>query len=389
MRVDMNPESKTVKYLIKEIVYGNHKSQLLRILGSNNIDWEKLKSLLIYNELAPFLYLLSKENYSIIPKDLFQSLKNSYYWGLFRYELLFRELLVILKAAEKKGILIIPIKGLSFTEEYYGRFGFRPLVDIDLLIKEEDLEKGAFLLESLGYKKCLLGATEEYWLKKQCHLEFIKENKNMPIIAELHWALDFKRYNDEVMPDLWKRIQKTTAEGKDFFILSPEDTLLSLALHQRRFGKVFNLKYVCDAGIILEREKLDWDYILKTVFKERARASLYFLLCQVEFVLDINLNKYSERLKIPFWQKKLVSAIIKRYIYSPLNMNNIFYAYALCHLFLYDNISYPIRYILNIPQEQFAKFYSLPLYSKKTSQIYKMRFFYIVYRLFIPRTKGS
>lgn len=378
----MNPETKAVKFLLKEIVYGDCRLKVLENLCSPNIDWERLNFILRYSELEAFLYVILKGKPSITPKRITDSLKDFYYSELFRYILLFQEFLQILKKAKENDILIIPIKGLSFSEEYYRRFGLRPLLDIDLLIKESELEKGVLLLENLGYKKLLLGATEEYWLNKQCHLEFIKNNENIPVLAELHWALDFKRYkNSAIIPNLWGRLRKTSSEGEDFFVLSPEDTLFSLALHQRRFGRVFNLKYVCDVGIILKEETLDWDYIFKTAFEEKIRASLYFLLFQAQFVLDIELNKYLTKLKIPYWQRFLIAEVTKKYAFSARNITNFPYIYILCHLLLYDNIIYPIKYILNIPQEQFAKFYSLPLYSKKTYKIYRIRFFYSIYRL--------
>jgi hypothetical protein len=377
----MNAQVEVIKYLIKEIVYGNYKSKLLKNLSSPKIDWKKLEFILLYNELAPFLYKLVKENSAVVPENLFNLLKNTYYTGLLKYLTLFQESLNIIKEAKTRNIAIIPLKGLSFTEQYYGKFGFRPLVDIDLLIEEENFEQGVTLLRDLGYKKYLVGATEEYWRSKQCHLEFIKSTKNNHLLVELHWALDVKRYQNNVISSLWQRIRNININGKIISVLGPEDTLFSLALHQRRFGKVLNLKYICDTGMLLKKEKLNWGYILKTASEKKMRASLYFLLYQVQFVLDKNLNKYLVKLKIPFWQRKLISKIVRRYIYSPINITHLSYIYTLCHFSLYDNVAYPIKYILNIPQEQFAKFYRLSCYAPHTKRLYRLRGIYIPYRL--------
>ncbi|MBL7196808.1 MAG: nucleotidyltransferase family protein [Candidatus Omnitrophica bacterium] len=376
----MKPEARVVNYLIKEIVYGIFESSLRKVLTTSEIDYKRLTSLLIYNELMPFLYILLKNTPEIVNKNLFHSIKKTYYTKLYKYMILLQELLKILKEAKKKNILIIPIKGFSFSEEYYKRFGFRPLVDIDLLIKEKDFEKGVTLLENFGYREYLLGATEEYWKKEQCHLEFIKIIKAIPIVTELHWALDFKRFKKKCIPRLWERLRKINIDNEDFSALSPEDTLFSLALHQRRFGKVLNLKYVLDTGIMLKKEKLEWDYIVETAYQEKIRASLYFLLYHTQFTLNIDLRKYLDKLKIPYWQRILISKIIRKYSYSP-PVSNLPYVYTMSHFLLYDNIIYPIKYILNIPQEQFAKFYSLPIYSPRTERLYKIRFLYIIYRL--------
>jgi len=203
----------------------------------------------------------------------------------------------------------------------------------------------------------------------------------MSIVVELHWALDFKRFRNNFMPAIWERLEEITIEGEKFPALSPEDTLLSLALHQRRFGKVCNLKYICDVAIILKTDNLNWEYLIQTATKEEIKTSLYFLLYQVQLVLDLELNGYLNKLKIVFWKKWLIKKFIKKYAFSPPNPHELAYVYTLCHFLLYDNIFYPIKYILCIPQEQFAKFYSLPLYSNGTSNKYKIRIIYMLYKL--------
>lgn len=411
----MAMEIKAIKELAKEIVYGERQSLprttesygckavdecrenkarkempqgygcpavvrglLSEYLSSAHLDWERFKSCCIYHELIPFLYIILKNNVFPAQREIFNFSKDLYYSGLLHYLILFQEVKNLIKEAKHNNILLIPIKGLSFSEQYYQRFGFRPLADIDVLIKEEMLEKGIALLESLGYQKELSQGKETYWRAQQCHLSFTKKQNNTPIIVELHWLLDFKRHKDNVIPQVWQRLKETVIEGEKFHLLSPEDTLFSLALHQRRFGKVFNLKYTCDTGILLDQETLDWDYLIKTAFEERIRASLYFLLYQTQFVLDINLDKYLRLLRLPFWQRSYISKITRKYIYSPpKNTNELKTAYILCHLVLYDNLSYPFKYILHIPEEQFAKFYQLPLYTPSAKKAYYLRIIYI------------
>ena len=279
-------------------------------------------------------------------------------------------------------MLILPIKGFSFSEKYYKKYGFRPLVDIDLLIKEEELPRGVHLLETLGYKKILSKGKEEYWRKNQCHLEFLKDASDNRTPLDLHWALDLK---GDILPSVWQRIKKInmadiTAPGP-----SLEDTIFSLSLHQRRFGKILNLKYVCDMGLILKDASLiDWGYIFKTAREGQFKSCLFFLLAQAQSVLDIDLAKYLGGLKVPLWKRLLIFKFIKRFsCRSFKNDPKAYYLYLLCHFLLYDNIKEPVKYIINIPEEQFAKFYKLPLYETRTGRLYKIRFFYIAYRLMI------
>lgn len=376
----MNPESKLLKYIVKEIIYGGYASSISKALQSPEINFSRLKNLLLYHELAHFLYVIVNK-YSFLPEDFFIFLREIHFQQLSHYMRLSDELLKITEEAKHKKLIIIPIKGFSYPERYYKRFGFRPLVDIDLLVRNNGFENAVSLLQGLGYKKRLLGATENYWKTKQCHIAFIKEQEESKIILELHWALDFKRNKTEVLPALWDRLHKNKLDKNEFYLMGPEDTLISLALHQRRFGKMLNLKYICDAGILLEKENLDWDYIRRSAYTGRFRASLFFFLAQIQIVLDKNLSEHLDTLYIPFWQKKSIFAIITKYTYSSHKDFILSYLYLACHFLLYDNIVESISYIIKIPQEQFAKFYRLPLYARQTKFCYRLRFIYIVYRL--------
>lgn len=373
----MRQEAGLVKSIAKEIVFGGQKPAILKNLRSADINDSRLKDLLTYHELGPFLYVILKNNLALAPRNLF--LKEAFYSQLIIYMSLWNEFLRIIREAQKQNILILPIKGLSFSENLYKRFGFRPLVDIDLLIKEGQLEAGISFLEGLDYRKHLIGE-ESYWRKEQCHLSFINSSGRQPFLVELHWALDFKRGKKEILPSLWKRIKQVEFDKTSVPTLSPEDTLLSLALHQRRFGKMLNLKYVLDTGLIIKTHQLDWDYLFKTSRAERMQASLFFLLYQTSFVLDMDLKNYLDGLKISFPHKSLIERIIKKYTYLTYQEFNLKYLYLLCHLLLYDSFREPLKYIFNIPEEQFARFYQLPLYEYKTKIAYRWRAFYIPFR---------
>lgn len=376
----MNQEAALIKYLVKEIIYGNCRGKIFKILSSPNLDLNAVKELFSYHEMGPYLYVIIKDKPQDLPEAFYEALKSTYYHQVFQYARLYDEFIKIIHESQRNNVLILPIKGFSNGEEYCKKFGFRSQIDIDLLIREDELEKGVNLLEKLEFEKYLIG-NESYWRKEQCHLSFIKKVESSLVMVELHWNLDFKRCRKNVLPSLWGRVRETRLKNERFLALSPEDNIFSLALHQRRFGKPMNLKYICDIGIILKKEILDWEYILKTAFDEKVRASLYFLLLQTQFVLDKDMNEYLAKLRIPFWQRKILNSIINKYIYSHQNRFKISYLYTLSHFFIYDDIVYPLKYILNIPQEQFARFYQLPLYSKRTTILYKFRCFYIVYRL--------
>ncbi|GAH08239.1 unnamed protein product, partial [marine sediment metagenome] len=162
---------------------------------------------------------------------------------------------------------------------------------------------------------------------------------------------------------------------------SPEDTLFSLALHQRRFGKVFCLKYVLDTALIMQKYKdtFDWCYVGKACEKYRLSSCLYFLLLQVKIFLGEDFSGESEKLSVAGIKKTMMRKFISRYIFSFSLGQKVRNNYLKSHFLLYDSFIEPVRYIMDIPLEQFAKYYGLKTYDKNTERLYRFRFLYFIF----------
>ncbi|MFA5362468.1 MAG: nucleotidyltransferase family protein [Candidatus Omnitrophota bacterium] len=376
----MNPEAQLLLFTAKDVVYGGYRPRITNTLSSKTINWIRLKDLLFYHELDVFFYSVAQSQKHLLPAEYYSSLKTTYYGKMMYHMIHAKEISGIARMAQKENITLAPLKGFSYPQDYYKPYGFRPAQDIDLLVQKNELEKAIVLLESLGYSRHFQGS-ENYWRRQHCHLGFKKSLGGSHAIVELHWSVDIERDGRQILSSLWHRLKTNCIDGQTSPVLSPEDNLFCIALHQRRFGKMLSLKYVCDAGLILEREKLDWDYILRTACREKARASLFFLLAHIQVILGKDLKDKLNSLRIPLWQRKAIFHIIKFYGLRNPKSFNVSYLYALCHFILYDSIRYPIDYALNIPEEQFAKFYGLPLYSPRTKRRYKLRFLYALFKL--------
>jgi len=369
-----------IRTLIEIIVLNTDNGTLLARLSAPGINWQLLTNLASLHELCPFLYFLTLSSPELIPDDYRGYYKEAYLSCLFTYEALHQEMLRINSRAQKENITLIPLKGLSFVDQYYQRFNFRPLSDIDLLVHKSSLTAALTLLEQDGYRKHLLGTTEGYWRTHQCHLGLLKHSSPEDILTEVHWEIDVNRYKKEVLASSWQRLKRIRVGENEVTVLSPEDALFSLALHARRYGKVLNLKYACDSACILSREKIDWDYMRETARKEKMTASLYFLLAQTQTALPQRLNIPWESFSVPQWKRKAFTFIFNKYLFAPVTRSQNAYLYTLCHFLLYDSLSYPLNACIALPQEQFAKFYDLPFSARTTSFTYALRFLYIPYR---------
>ena len=348
------------------------------------INWPLLIQLVNYHEIAPFAYSYFNLFSQVAQDKSRDFLKSQYYFVLLQNSLFQDEFLRLVDIFRAEKIALVPIKGLALLPDVYTRQSARNMVDMDALVREEELEKAEFLLIKSGYSKYLGSGSQAYWRNNNCNIPFKKEKGGW--LFELHFALDIKRSKGAVLPKLWDRLKPMDCNGRQIKILSPEDTLFSLALHQRRFGRRLCLKNTLDTALLLKKYQndFDWDYVLGQAQAGKMRSAIFFTLLQAVLFLDTQIPKTVwKRLGISFWKKGLMLRIIKKHTFSVKSSKKAKYLYLKCHFLLYDSLWLPIRHLLCITPEEFAKFYNLPLYAPKTQKLYKARFFYGPYKMFI------
>ena len=255
----------------------------------------------------------------------------------------------------------------------YPESNLRCMTDIDILVRQEDFNQAQDSLLEMGYQKELNQLREDYWRQKQCHIAFNKGT----FLVEVHWGLDFKRGKDVILPHIWERIKELEIGEHTINVLSAEDAFFAFALHLRRFGNILSLKQVLDvARITQESPDFNWDYVLEESYKGRMCATVYFILTQARLFTNINMPQgILEKLGLPWWHRALIAKFITQYTFemrASLKKN-----YLKAHLLLYDSIKDSVRYLINIPYEQFCKFYDLKPYTAKSNLFYQGRLVYV------------
>ena len=378
-------EERLVLFVAQWIVNDYRQPEIERILARGSVNWEDFNVMLEHHELSSFAYTCLKRHSSFIPDREIELLKKKHYIVIASLARLEKEFLEIADIFCTQGVDIVPIKGTSFLiDSMYGaKTGLRPMADIDVLVKRDNFTLAEKLAETLGYHKVLCGLKESYWREKNYHAIFSKmKNDAVFSVLEIHWFLDYPR-KILLLPLLWERIKRLKTGDREITLLSPEDTLFSLALHLRRFGNVLSLKSACDFACLLTKYKdLDWDYILREAKNGQMCASLYFRLIQANILFDIRVpNSILNGLNLLNYKQRLIENFILKntFLGIPEASGNIFLKN---HFLVYDNFREPVSMVINMPQEQFAKFYSLDPYSVKTLLFYRLRFLYFSYYLF-------
>ena len=192
-----------------------------------------------------------------------------------------REILLILELTKQYGVSIIPLKGLSLIQTLYHNPALRMMVDVDILIKKNELQKIKDILDQLDYHGCTKESPQNQYQQYQYEISFSKATSlNQFVFIDTHLALARSRPYKINLPYLWQRAQEKTINGQKLLFLSEEDTLLSLALHLRSHTRRLTLKFIVDIAELLniKGDKLDWLYITKTAGNNHIKTCIYFSL---------------------------------------------------------------------------------------------------------------
>jgi hypothetical protein len=155
---------------------------------------------------------------------------------------------------------VIPLKGAVLAETVYCERALRPMNDIDLLIREEDLDRAQRGLGGIGYELIHDAETKADLLRRHHHWVF----RNPAIGAiplEPHWRLDPPGSPFRVeTAGLWQRAVPTRIAGVDALSLSPEDLLLHLTTHAVRHRFNGGLLFLVDIAAVIARYEslIDW-----------------------------------------------------------------------------------------------------------------------------------
>lgn len=346
--------------------------------------WEKFKTLAAYHELAPFLYLPISKRSSWVPEDVQTFLRDYYYAGVMRSQNALSEFFTLAALFSEKHIDMVPIKGTSLLLDIYYDNPVRPMADIDILVRREDFTEAKAVLSSLGYEANYIGLKPEYWLEKHCEVMFRSREKKKVGTVDAHFALDLPPRAATLLPRLWERTREFVLEGHKVRVLSPEDHLFCLALHQRRFGgKALCLKNVFDLVMILKKhgDSFDWDYVVSEARAGKMRSTVFFLLLKAHLFFEANVPAFVwEQLNVPAYKKTLIKRMLGKDVFDAKTHQESKRVFLKTHLLLYDDLWEPLRYLLNIPIEQFAKYYDLDPYRDQTKRRYKARIFYMPFR---------
>lgn len=241
-------------------------------------DWNAIIQKSAGHRVAPLLYYcLSNNNVDApIPDHVIQKLRSLYYNNSFINTRIFFELAEVLKSFDKENIRVIVLKGFAVGGLIYDNIALRPMSDIDLLVKSEDILRIDSILSELGWENKLKQMFSKN--KKRVTGDLIYSKGS--IFIELQTSL-------RLMPKLdpWKEVSFVKINEVKISILKLDDFLLHLCLHINEhicYG-FSDLIRLCDIMEMLKNfgDQLDWKYIENTAKINKSEE----ILCRILRIL--------------------------------------------------------------------------------------------------------
>jgi hypothetical protein len=213
----------------------------------SSLDWEYVLAAADRQGITPLLAHRLREGDCVIPPTIAERLMVAYWTNHFRNRTLLDALHRILAAAAEAGIAVMPLKGATLVAWYYPAPALRPMSDLDLLVRPDDVARMAGLLQEHGYtavprppslfdERDKDAATREYaFVTDAVGMRVLIEYRAEPLDPAIGSLVKADPASDARLrahaEGMWERSQCATIGDGPCMRISPEDLLLHVASH--------------------------------------------------------------------------------------------------------------------------------------------------------------
>ncbi len=284
--------------------------QRIKDAAAENLDWNTLAAVSCAHGIAPLIYnsLRSSCALPLVPAPAAKVLRDSYYFNGARNALILAELHRILKALEEAHVGVMALKGAALAEIVYCNAALRPMLDIDLLVREPLLGDVERVLAEMGYQLSLAEGTRAYYMENHYHFVFQKE-ANAEV--EIHWNLKRPAHSFRIdIEAIWERARIATFGGNHALVLAPEDCLLYLCLHFWKHKLLGGVRPLCDIAeaVTFYSDGIDWIKLLTISGEWQMNPCSYLVLRLARELLDARIpERLLKDLQPPDFDEEIVN----------------------------------------------------------------------------------
>jgi len=343
-------------------------------LLAHPLDWHFIQERASLHGLVPLVYHhLGRLHMEVIPSWIIESFRQGYYENLARNLTLFQELNKILKALNDHGIEVIVLKGAALLETIYRNPALRPLSDLDILVKRQDLSKAERCLLDLGYSIAGIEFSR-WWAERFAGERLYVKGTDLPVYVDMHWYITnyVWIYNDRRQANrIWSRAQIVKIAGTNALSLSVEDLILHISIHFAKHLK-FRLIWLRDIGEIIRhyQERIDWKEIVTVSRQLGIEGVMYYTLKHTQELLKV---RVPEKV-IARFDSAQINTLEKKFFNLHINSNEVEIdnIKLLYQYFKIPKISEKIKFLFCLAFPSLA-------YMRKRYSIPKSRLVYLYY----------
>ncbi|MDQ6622342.1 MAG: nucleotidyltransferase family protein [Verrucomicrobiota bacterium] len=207
-------------------------AETLPLLETVN-DWEALVRTAWRHGVAP---LLHRHLEAHVPNECKDRLRQSYVRAAVRSRTHFTAIAELAREFARQGVPLLLLKGAALGLTTYRDPALRPFADIDLLIREGQIDWAKAILAACGYTLAPELISEELSRRFHVNLPFVKAAPQ-PVHVELHWQLSDQFTSDQLpTAEFWENARRISVADTSALVLKVEDEVAYLATHLDKHG---------------------------------------------------------------------------------------------------------------------------------------------------------
>ncbi|WP_332670748.1 nucleotidyltransferase family protein [Aromatoleum sp.] len=326
---DLHPLDQLIRAAVTAVCDGAEMSDAWKHLQQTPLDWRDVYSQVARLEVGPMVYRGLQYVYADRPlaaqaalgredaRPLERALYRSYVDTVRVNTALYDQLAQLVQEATRCNLKIVVLKGAYLAKYAYDDFGLRPMSDIDILVRGNDLDAAERMMCRLGYRYIDGPQAPGVWRNEHFHLNPFAHPEH-PHAVEVHFQLTHP--NDKVRFDseaLWARAVPIHSEDGPVLALDTLDLLLHLAVHSCYLDKLAgpSLRQTCDVARVVNRMHagLDWEELARRAANGGATAYIYLALELARLVCGAKVpEEFTAHLRPSDFPKELIREGINR-----------------------------------------------------------------------------
>ncbi len=257
---------------------GVDEAKTARFEQLSDSDWDEFIEQSDRHGIAPLLYhrFMITGATAHIPDRVMEEFQRLYRDNAWKNTQLYHEASKVFRILRSEGIPVIVLKGAVLAEIIYHSIALRPMLDVDILLKAEDMLRANKVLSQSGYKSDIASFFSKRYMLWRRHVTYSDEAGR--IYVQVHPRI-------AEFPDLnyWKNAVHAKIASTDVLMLGAEDFLLHLCLHVdhhiRDSGLAELIRWYDIAEVLKHYEKeFNWDYVIRIAKEKKVEGVIRSIL---------------------------------------------------------------------------------------------------------------